>query len=261
MLRITLVLSFIFSSLAIAREFKGYEIDNKETDKKYKVELKSGKKKSVRFYQGFLSKTFNMPLEFVMKSITNFEDKCNNDYKDRRELISKKKDCTYHNGNIVESKLYRDLKNYKKEENEIDRFLIARRVYNRQEFTQVDLAQVFETKNEQGQRVVKILTRMIGDKKVKKYLKKLPVENDTVFLNTYSDFILTEINKGQTRLDYTYTSQTDHWLLNKSVSVSKVFAGMAKGIDLLFYSIKKELAKYEAKKVIKSTAVAIKRQN
>ena len=150
MLRLLLILS-LFTINAFAKDYKNFEIDNDEMNSKYKIKLKSGKRKSVRFYQALREKTFNQPIEYVLKSITNFEEKCNNDYKDRRELLDKKKNCAHHNGNLVESKIFRKLKPYKKAENEVDRFLIARRIYNRQEFSHVDQAQIFDYKNEKGQ--------------------------------------------------------------------------------------------------------------
>tara|TARA_Y100000385_G_C12951375_1_gene575634 strand:+ start:202 stop:960 length:759 start_codon:yes stop_codon:yes gene_type:complete len=247
--------TLLTSTVAFGKDFKGYDIDNDEVNKKYEINLTSGKKKDVRFYKGLRTKIYQQSIDYVMKSITNFEDKCNNDYKDRRELISKKKDCSYHNGNLVESKIYRNLKEYKKGENEIDRFLVARRIYNRQEFSHVDQIRIFETKNEKGQKVITIKGEMLKDKQVKKYMKP-PVEKDSVFIKAYSEFKLTEIEKNKTELTYTFTSKTDHWLLNKSVSVSKVFESMAKSIDLLFYSIKKELVKNKPS-IIKSTAVAV----
>lgn len=251
-----IIIATLLSTSAFAKKINGFEVDNNEVHKKYKVSLTSGKKDDVRFYKGLQTQTFTQSLEYVMKSVTNFEDKCNNDYKDRRELSDKKKNCSYHNGNLVESKIYRKLKEYKKEENEIDRYLVARRIYNRSEYSHVDQIRVYETKNEQGQRVVTIRTDMLKDKHVKKYMKP-PVEKDSVFKKAYSEFKLTEIDKNRTTLEYFYASETDHWLLNKSVSVGKVFDAMAKNIDLLFYSIKKELAKNDSK-IIKSTAVAIK---
>lgn len=256
MLRIFIILSLLTSTIATAQDFKGYDVDNNEVHKKYKVSLTSGKKNDIRFYKGLQSHTYQQPLDLIFKSITNFEGKCNNDYKDRRELTDKKRDCPYHNGNLVESKIYRNLKHYKKEQNEIDRYLVARRIYNRQEFSHVDQIRVFETKNKKGQRVITVRTDMLKDKDVKAYMKP-PVEKDSVFLHAFSEFKLTELDKNKTTLEYFYASETDHWLLNKSVSVGKVFDSMAKSIDMLFYSIKKEIAKSKHS-LIKSTAVAVR---
>lgn len=242
---------------SIAKKVNGFKIDENENNKKYKIKLVSGKKDDIRFYQGIREKVLDQPIEFVKNSIINFEEKCNNDYKDRRELLSKKKECKYHNGNLVESKIYRDLKSYTPAENEIERFLVARRIYNRQSFSHIDLFQVFKTKNEQGQTVISIKGQMLKDKQVKKFMKPV-VEKDSVFNKAYYEFKLTEMAENKTTLKYTYSSETDHWLLNKSVSVSKVFDGMAKSIDLLFYSIQKEAVAL-GKKVIKSSTVAVQK--
>ncbi len=237
----------LISLTSNANEYSGFEIDNKETNKKYNIDLLSGKKDSLRFYKGTLTRIVDRPIDQVIKSITNFEEKCNNDYKDRRELTNKNTDCKYHNSNLVESKKYKNIKKISKDKDEIERYLIARRIYNRQSFSHMDLVIIYQSINENGERVVKINQKMIDDKDVKKYIKP-PVEHDSVFKVAYSNFTLTEIEKGKTRLEYYYASETDHWLLNKTVSVSKVFNSMAKSIDLLFVSIDQELAKHSSSK-------------
>lgn len=235
------ILLLTITTNIFASEYSGFEVDNKEKNKKYKIDLLSGKKDSLRFYKGTRSIILNEKIQNVLQSITNFEDKCNNEYKDRRELISKKRECKYHNSNLVESKVYKDLGKFQKESNEVDRYLVARRIYNRQTFSHMDLVVIYESMNTDGQKVIKINQKMLEDKEAKKYLSP-PVEHDSVFEIAYSNFTLTEIAPGKTQLEYFYASETDHWLLNKSVSVSNVFESMAKSIDLLFNSIDQELA-------------------
>jgi hypothetical protein len=239
LIRIFLLLAI--SANTFSSDYSGFEIDNKEKNEKYKIDLLSGKKDSLRFYKGAQTKVLNDKIQDVVLSITNFDEKCNNDYKDRRELVSKDQDCKYHNGNLVESKVYKPLKKYEKEPNEIDRYLVARRIYNRQSFSHIDLVVIYQSINKKGQKVIRVSQRMIEDKEAKKYIKP-PVEYDSVFQVAKSSFTLTEISPKKTQLEYFYASETDHWLLNKSVSVSKVFESMAKSIDLLLSSIDQELA-------------------
>ena len=246
-----LIKSILLMAITInifASEYSGFEIDNKENNKKYEIDLLSGKKDSLRFYKGTRSRLLKDNIQNVLKSITNFEDKCNNEYKDRRKLMSKNQDCKYHNSNLVESKIYKELEGFKKEKNEVDRYLVARRIYNRQNFSHMDLVVIYESKNENGKKVIKVNQKMLDDKEAKKYISP-PVEHDSVFEIAYSNFTLTEVSAKETKLEYYYASETDHWLLNKSVSVSKVFESMAKSIDLLFNSIDQELAKRNSTKI------------
>lgn len=253
-----IILSVSFSSYA--KKFKGFNVDSDELNKKYKIKLTSGKKDDVRLYHGIRVSTFDKPLEYVKQSITNFEDKCNNEYKKKRKLINKKKECRYHNGNLIESKIYKDLKKYEPLPNEVERYLVARRIYNRENFSHMDMIQVFEKLNEQGQKEVTIRVQMLSDKKVKKYMKPI-VKRDSVFQDAYSEFKLTQVEENKTKLEYSYFSETDHWLLNKSVSVGKVFDSMAKSIDLLFFSIKKELSKIKSNKIIKNATLTVQKTN
>ena len=112
----------------------------------------------------------------------------------------------------------------------------------------MDLVVIYESKNENGKKVIKVNQKMLDDKEAKKYISP-PVEHDSVFEIAYSNFTLTEVSAKETKLEYYYASETDHWLLNKSVSVSKVFESMAKSIDLLFNSIDQELAKRNSTKI------------
>lgn len=230
--------SFFLISNSFAAKLEGYEIDEKETHEEYKIKLISGKKDDVRIYQANHSFELNHPIKIVLNSILNFEEKCNNEYKDQRKLTDKSKSCKFHNGNLIESKIIKDLKKYTPDPYESDRFLIARRIYNRENFSHMDLVKIYKKMNKEGQEVIEVKLDMVDDK-VAKALTNPPVEKDSVFQRASSYFVLTQINKNKTKFEYTYTSETDHWLLNKSISVGKVFESMAKSIDLLFVSIKK----------------------
>jgi hypothetical protein len=240
---------------------KGYDIDSDEKNKKYKINLKSGKKDDRRFYQGERTEVIPHDIETVFNSVINFDEKCNNDYKDRRKFSDKKKNCKYHNSNLVESVFYRNFKKpYTKEKNEVDRFLVERRIYNRESFNHIDLIQVYREKDENGKQVIRITQKMLNDKQAKAYLKD-PNDRDTVFKKAYSEFRLVGVDNKTTNLTYHYTSETTHWLLNKSVAVSKVFSNMAKSIDLLFHSITKEAAIHSSEKVVSTNKKSRKSVN
>jgi len=232
----------LMTGSSFAGDYKNYDIDNNEHNKKFDIQLKSGKKNSVRFYRGIRDKEVLDSIQNVFKSVTNFADRCNNEYKERRKLTNKNTNCKYPNGNLIESVIHKSTTSkYAKEENEVDRYVIERRIYNRQSWSHVDLVKVFHEKDEKGRKVIRIAQTMLSEKDSKKYLSK-PVDTESVFMKAIGIYTLTEISDHKTLITYQYTSETDHWLLNKSVSVSKVFESMAKSIDSLMVSIQKELA-------------------
>ncbi len=234
------LLSLVLISLSAFADYSSYEVDDKETHEETKVKMISGKKDSNRFYQGNLSQVFPAPFESVVAAVSNFTEKCNNELKDKRELTDKKYVCPYHNSNLVESKVYKVTKAFVKEKDEIDRYLIARRIYNRESFSHMDLVRVYETKNSSGKRILTITQEMLTDKKAKALVEN-PLKQDSAFKKAFAKYTITEVNDKSTVLSYYYSSETDHWLLNKSISVGQVFDSMGASIGLLFDSISKKL--------------------
>lgn len=240
----------LFTTISFAKnEFKGFEIDKKDQDKKHGITLKSGKKGDVRMYQASITQTFNGNLENIKNSVINFEDKCNNEKSDERRYLKKKKKCQYLNQNLVESKIKRKIKKYQSEKNEIDRFVIFRHASNRGTHTHNDLLKIYQYKNAKAQDEIKVSMRMLSEKEAKKVIKD-PIETSTAFLHTFGEFIITVVGPNKVQVSYTYTSKTDHWLINKSISAGKVFDSMSSGFKLLFKSIKQENKKLVKKKEI-----------
>jgi hypothetical protein len=199
------------------------------------VEVQTGKSDSTRTYQGTIQKTLNYPITVVIKGITNFHEKCNNDYKEKRELTDKSFDCRYHNDNLIETLVIRDINKdgWNKEQDEIDRFILGRRVYNRGEFSYYELVQIFQTKNSSGQKVLIVKQTMLNEAQAKVYVKP-KLEKESAFDHSSSTFVLTETKTNETHFEYTYQAETSHWILNKEISVPQVFSSISKSIlDLL----------------------------
>lgn len=242
-----LAVSLLFTTPLLAQDFdiNKFKIDEKETNKKLEVKSKSGKKSDVRAYESTKSEFFSSSLKDVLKGIENFTDKCNNDYKDKREFSDKKINCPIYNKNLIESRIIKiDNSKMPLEKNEQRHYLIERNIYNRQNFHHYDLVRIYQAKNERGQKTITVKQRMLDDKEVSKLIEKFK-KRESVFLETYGEFVLTEISKAKTMLDYRYYTETDHWLLNKSISVSEVFEGTAKGLNSLFEGIKQVAEKKE----------------
>ena len=218
-----------WTSLAMA----GVSFEKKDTING--VNVQTGKSDSTRVYQGTIQKTLNYPMDVVIKGITNFHEKCNNEYKDKRELTDKGFDCRYHNDNLIETLVIRDIKKdgWSKEQNEIDRFVLGRRIYNRGEFSYYELVKIFEMKNKQGQRTLTVKQSMLDESEAKTYLNP-KLEKESAFDKSSSEFVLTETKPNETNFEYTYQAETTHWILNKEISVPQVFSSISKSIlDLL----------------------------
>ena len=205
------------------------------------VAVQSAKKDDARTYTGTISKDFSTSMANVVKSVVNFNEKCNNSLKDRREFTDKKANCKYHNENLVETIIVKDInKNgWTKEPSEVDRYLLARHIYNRGKFHHYELIRVYEKINQQNQKTIIITQTMMNDKDVKKYTSP-KFDKDSAFDEVISTFTLTEVSPNLINLKYEYKAVTDHWMLNKEVSVPQVFASMSKGINDLIKAMDQE---------------------
>lgn len=229
----TLSLAFTLNLLAAT---ESNSVDNKEIING--VKLLSGKIESNRFYQGTIEDEFITSAATAVNIITDFEQRCNNEFSDEKKLLKTKGKCKYFNTNLIESKVHPDIKiNLSKKDGEIRRFLVSRRIYNRSYFSHTDLIRVFK-KTTNGKSIYTISQTMLTDGEVKKYMKPL-VKQDSVFLKADAVYTLTELSNHKTKIKFEYSSKTDHWLLNKSISVGKVFSSMSKNLNNLFSSLKK----------------------
>jgi hypothetical protein len=214
-------------------------LDKKETING--VVVQTGKQDSTRIYQGSVTKTFPYKLETIKKSVINFHEKCNNSLKDRRKYTDKKADCKYHNENMVETLVIKDIKQtgWTKAPGEVERFVLGRLIYNRGAFGYYELVQVFYGKNKKNQNTIKIVQTMLDDKVAKIYISPA-FDKDSAFDTTQCTFTLTELSPTETKLRYKYRANTEHWILNKEVSVPQVFASMSKSINDLVKTVDTE---------------------
>lgn len=202
------------------------------------VTLKSGKESSVRFYHGSIERNFSFPLEIVKKSITNFQDRCNNSYREKREFTEKSTNCRYHNENLIESFVQKDITTTESLKEFSEAYLVGRKVYNRSTFGYYELVTVKEEKVD-NKKVVTIKTRMLSDDEAKTYTNP-KISQESAFDKTVATYILTEKSPGETTLSYSYDAETDHWLLNKEVSVPQVFASISKSLNDLMESLESD---------------------
>jgi len=209
-----------------------------KTDVLNGVELLSSKESSTRSYVGHIEKSLPYGFHTVMKGITNFADKCNNEFKKKRVFTSEE-DCKYLNENLIETIVIKDIKRPENLKSFKDSYLIGRRVYNRGEFGYYELVTVRESLNEKNQKVTHIDLTMLNDDEVKNYTD-LKIKKDSAFDSSISSYKVTEVSPTETLVRYEYSATTKHWLLNKEITVPQVFSSISKGINLLFESIEGE---------------------
>ncbi len=229
----------IFAGLITLQAFAKPTIDQQDVING--VSVISHKTDSLRTYVGTVKKTLPSKIENVTKSIVNFHEKCNNSYKDKRQDTNKNENCRYHNDNVVETVVIKNINQsgWTKDQNETERYILGRRVYNRSNFQYYELVKIYEYKNDKNQKMVKITQTMLNDKEVNNYIKP-QFDKDSAFNAVTSTYVLTEVAPSTTNLEYEYYANTDHWVLNKEVSVPQVFSSMSKGINDLLKSVDAE---------------------
>lgn len=234
-IRTLMILTTLFSFEISAKT----KYDRKERQKD--VSLATGKNDDVRSYHATTTKVLNFSMVAVKESILNFADKCNNAFRKKRELTSTEYDCKYHNENIIEQFVLKDLRRgeWLKDDHETERFVVARKIYNRGESGHYELVKIKETHNVLKQKTVTIEEEMLTNDQARNYVS-VKFEKDSAFKTSRTRYILTEIAPEKTELRYIYKGTTTHWVLNKEVSVPQVFSSLSESIHNLVTSIATE---------------------
>ncbi len=229
----TLMIFTALISFDISAKMK---FDRKERQKE--VSLATGKEDNLRSYQGTTSRVLNYPILIVRDNVLSFNERCNNAFRKKREYTPIEHDCKYHNENLIESVVYRELRQgtWKKEENEVERFVVGRKIYNRGESGYYELIKVKESMNMLKQRTIVIETEMLTNDEARNFVS-VKMKKDSPFESAKARYTLTEIAPGKTEFRYLYKAATAHWVLNKELSVPQVFASIRKSINNLVYSI------------------------
>ncbi|OIQ15521.1 MAG: hypothetical protein BM556_17945 [Bacteriovorax sp. MedPE-SWde] len=232
-----LVITNIYTHAGQLLNLDKYQVDKNETDSKYNTVLKSGKHDGVRFYQAVREQEYNATAEKILEIVLNFKSRCNNELSSKRIYDSKDFKCSHHNKGLIESKIIKQILPHKKDKNEIETYLVQRRVYNRELFEYYEVLRIFKVGKKTS-----VYTKMLTDKQASVFING-PKTRSTVLKEIQSVYTIEEVSKTKTKLSYTYLTTTDHWLLNKSVAVSQFFDGMVKSINLFFNSVKTDITR------------------
>lgn len=233
MLKSILILTLFFSTSS----FSNSVFDREENLNG--VQLKSGKSHAVRTFLAATETRFQYPLELVKKGITNFTERCNNSLKNKRKFTSRQYECKYHNENLIETFVVENIRPMEDFKRFQDVYLLGRQVYNRGIFGYYEMVTVTESVDEKKQKVVVIRLRMLDDREVG-YLITPKFSRESAFDKSTSVFTLTAVAPEETHVNYEYQAETDHWLLNKEISVPQVFASIGKSVAELIKTVETE---------------------
>lgn len=184
------------------------------------VTLQTGKEGSQRHFRAFTKIDLPKDAESVLADILDFESSCNNDFAHKREILQRDHHCKRFDRDVIENKVIGKLKDSSLKKDEVRRFIVQRRVYNRGEYGYYELVRVF--KKADGYRVT---LELLKGNAVHQYLEP-QIEFDYFFHQKNSDFILTQKSETSTELKLITEASTRNWFLNKAFSVGQVFQGL-----------------------------------
>lgn len=198
------------------------------------VNAKIGKTRVIHATQ---ESTFNSNIETVYQITKMFDKKCNNDYKSKREFTDKNTVCVFPNENLIESITEKNIKKqYTPLPNEIERYIVKRRIYNTQTLSHNDLIIIKKYNEKDGKQVYEVIHQMISEKETKKYIDN-PINEHSAFKEMVGTYKIIAIDKDHTKVIYTYLSKTDHWMLRGDMLVNKIYNNTAKGTILALKGI------------------------
>lgn len=190
-----------------------------------------------KVFKTTVTASFDATVESVVKGIENFDDKCNNERRSKRKFLEWKKDCRFHNENLVEAV---KIHNFKKVPalNKIEgvQYLMWRNIYNRGKFSHYDVI----TKTKKNKTII-IKHMMLKEDIVKESLVS-PEKIVSAFEDIKGEYQITKLANGKVKVVYTYMSKTDHWFLTKDFLENNIKKNMAEGtiqaVKSIGYSLK-----------------------
>ncbi len=202
------------------------------------ITVSNGRKGKDRIFLTDQTTMVKADISKVYDNITNFEKKCNNEYNGKREFTDKNRNCSFHNNDLVESKIIKKIKGgFVPEKNESERYLVQRHAYNRVHTYFYDLIIIKRYINPDKQQVVEVVHRAIPDSVTASYIDNYK-KFDSAFHVMDGTIKLTNIAPSRTILNYKYLSKTDHWLLNKGLMTGLIYDGLVDGTGHTVSSIK-----------------------
>lgn len=216
--------SLVFAALPVV---DGVELGKEEKIKD--VQVLSAEKGDSIIYLANYKAEFSGSFDTALKYVLDFSQRCNNSYKKERKLTEKNFECAYHNDNLIESQIVRDLKIKDETPGLVDRFVVKRRIWNKGLHSYNDLVTVKELKpgtNEKRKMVVSY--RLLKDDESKSLIDN-PVPFDNAFYYTVGTYRMSETKDGKITVNYSYETKTDHWFLTSSMVQGSIYSSLANG--------------------------------
>jgi hypothetical protein len=233
------IILFLFPSI-ISAAIATVEVDGVKLndEKKIKdVSILTGEKDGTRLYHATFDSYFNGKFEDALNFVTDFTKRCNNSYRKERKFLSKEVECPYHNENLIESQMVRELKKKEQAPGLVDQFVLKRRIWNKGLHTYNDFVTVRELDpGKDEKRVVEVSYRLLDDKESKEFIED-PVPFDNAFHYTVGTYRLIQTKENKILVNYSYVTKTKHWFLTSSMIQGSVLDSMAKGVRLAVDSI------------------------
>ncbi|OFZ17141.1 MAG: hypothetical protein A2X86_01435 [Bdellovibrionales bacterium GWA2_49_15] len=237
-----LLIIFIVATAPAFAEFSIQSLKFEDQREMNGVKLETAKVDDARIFHATLGKVIQRPFSDVVSDILHFEQRCNNDYRDKRRFSPKDFNCQHLNKNLVESIIIRDIKlPPAKMENEKQRFLIFRNIYNREAFQNYDLVVHTEKIVASGKRLALITYGMLSDEEVLPYLATSE-KKKSVFDVIQGSYEVEELEPGKCRVGMTYTTKTSYWMMTNGFAVAMVYKSMAEGTMSTLVSFEHPLA-------------------
>ncbi len=193
------------------------------------IHLRSEKLEKDRTYTGVTERRIPFPIEHVYQGMINFTERCNNELKLKRRFTTQA-DCKYHNDHLIESFVLRDIRKPHDVREWTDLFLLGRKIYNRGPYGFYELVRIKEFREGKRLQKVTVSLRMLEDSEVRLYTEP-KFSRESAFRTSTVTYNLKKLGPQETLVRYEYQATTDHWLLNKEVTVPQVFATISKSMN------------------------------
>jgi len=210
------------------------EVQFDRKDKFDGVTVESGKSDDVRAYRATFTHIIPASIHDVRAGIVNFTEKCNNQFRSRRQWIGQDTRCAFPSESLVETRVERNLKARAPLQGETDRYILSRRGYNRGSYQYQELVREFAYNNGE---ILEIRQEMLSQDEVKQWLVSEPLSHDYAYDRLTTTYTLRKLADKSTELKYEYRTETTHWLLNKELVVPQILASLGRGAKDLWKSV------------------------
>lgn len=234
------LLTLLFFPFFIAAAVPNVQLDGVPLNEEKKIKdvlIHFGEKDDMRLYYAFYNTHFAGDMEKALEFVINFPNRCNNSYRKERKFLEKDFNCPFHNENLIETQIVRELKKKEEVPGMIDQFVLKRRIWNKGLHTYNDLVTIKKIPTKEGElKAVEVTYRLLTDEESKSFIDN-PVPFDNAFFYTVGTYRLAQTKDGKIDVQYSYATKTDHWFLTSGMVQGSIHSSIATGVRLAVDSI------------------------